>query len=109
MVVANVVLRNMKVSTSKELYKYLLRECQKLPKDAHEFYKHNIKQVRFLSQRIFMLQKLIKVYNRLSELCCLYFQSFKQHMLESDPVRVKQIIDRAVEDASWVVKKVCDT
>jgi hypothetical protein len=32
-------------------------------------------------------------------------QSFKQHMLETDPVRVKQIIERALEDASWVVKK----
>jgi hypothetical protein len=33
-------------------------------------------------------------------------QSFKQHILESDPVRIKQIIERALEDASWVVKKV---
>jgi hypothetical protein len=43
----------------------------------------------------------------LSELCWHYLQSFKQHVLESDPVRVKQIIERALEDASWVVKKVC--
>lgn len=75
MVFASVVLRSMKVSTSKGLYKYLLRECQKLPEDAREFYKHTVKQ------------------------------SFKQHVLESDPVRVKQIMERALEDASWVVKK----
>ena len=42
-----------------------------------------------------------------SELCCKCLQSFKQHILETDPVRVKQIIERALEDASWVVKKVC--
>jgi hypothetical protein len=69
------VKESMIVTTSKGLYKYLLRECQKLPKDAQEFYKHSIRQ------------------------------SFKQHTLESDPVRVKQIIERALEDASWVVKK----
>lgn len=38
---------------------------------------------------------------------CKCLQSFKQHTLESDPVRIKQIIERALEDASWVVKKVC--
>jgi len=42
-----------------------------------------------------------------TELGCKCLQSFKQHTLESDPVRVKQIIERALEDASWVVKKVC--
>ena len=36
------------VTTSKGLYKYLLRECQKLPTDAQEFYKHSIRQVRLL-------------------------------------------------------------
>lgn len=72
---AGMVKESMIVTTSKGLYKYLLRECQKLPKDAQEFYKHSIRQ------------------------------SFKQHTLESDPVRVKQIIERALEDASWVVKK----
>jgi hypothetical protein len=46
-------------------------------------------------------------YDCLSELCWKYLQSFKQHVLESDPIRVKQIIERALEDASWVVKKVC--
>jgi len=43
----------------------------------------------------------------LTELGCKCLQSFKQHTLESDPVRVKQIIERALEDASWVMKKVC--
>lgn len=70
-----VSLMNMRVGTSKSLYKYLLRECQKLPKDAEEFYSHSIKQ------------------------------SFKQHVSEADPTRVKQIIERALQDASWVMKK----
>jgi hypothetical protein len=48
MVAVSFAMKNMRVSTSKGLYKYLLRECQKLPKDANEFYKHTIKQVRFL-------------------------------------------------------------
>jgi len=47
------VKERMIVTTSKGLYKYLLRECQKLPKDAQEFYKHSIRQVRLLWQRMF--------------------------------------------------------
>jgi len=33
-------------------------------------------------------------------------QSFITHSDETDPDRIQQIIDRAVEDADWVVKKV---
>jgi hypothetical protein len=44
----DIVLASMNITTSKGLYKYLLRECQKLPKDAQEFYKHSIRQVRLL-------------------------------------------------------------
>jgi hypothetical protein len=96
----------MNVSTSKGLYKYLLRECQKLPKDANEFYKHTIKQVRVLQQRIYFLPN-VNFGTIIFVNCAL--QSYKQHMLESDPARVKQIIERALEDASWVVKKVSST
>lgn len=32
----------------KELYKFLLRSCDKLPKGPKEHYKHSIKQVRKL-------------------------------------------------------------
>jgi len=47
-VVAGMVKESIIVTTSKGLYKYLLRECQKLPTDAQEFYKHSIRQVRLL-------------------------------------------------------------
>lgn len=36
-------------------------------------------------------------------------QSFKQHLNETDPERVKQIVQRAYEDADWILKKVCIT
>lgn len=31
-------------NSPKALYKYLLRECDKLPKGANEFYKHSVRQ-----------------------------------------------------------------
>ncbi len=33
-------------------------------------------------------------------------QEYKTHSDESDPVRIQQIIDRAMSDAQWVTKKV---
>ncbi|KAJ9580868.1 hypothetical protein L9F63_023956 [Diploptera punctata] len=33
------------------------------------------------------------------------YVSYKQHILETDPQRIQQIIERALEDASWVMKK----
>ncbi|XP_043269555.1 LYR motif-containing protein 9 isoform X2 [Venturia canescens] len=63
------------VKTPKHLYKYLMRECNKLPGDAQKFYKHSIRQ------------------------------SFKQHVIEPDPERVKQIMEKALYDAEWVLKK----
>lgn len=57
------------------LYKYLLRQCQQLPKGPKEHYSHMIKQ------------------------------SFKQHVKETEPDRIKQIIERAYEDADWILKK----
>lgn len=35
----------------------------------------------------------------------LFFQSYKQHADESDPERIKEIIDRALEDAAWITEK----
>ncbi|KAG5898260.1 hypothetical protein JTB14_008605 [Gonioctena quinquepunctata] len=60
---------------SRILYKYLLRQCQKLPKGSKEHYPFMIRQ------------------------------SFKQHIDEKDPVRIEQIIKRAYEDANWILKK----
>lgn len=42
---ASTVLKNAGIHSPKQLYKFLLRECNKLPKGANEFYKHSIKQV----------------------------------------------------------------
>ncbi|KAH0954167.1 hypothetical protein HN011_012398 [Eciton burchellii] len=66
---------NGSINAPKQLYKYLLRECEKLPKHTQQFYKHSVKQ------------------------------SFKQHALESDEERVQQIIERALLDAKWVIQK----
>lgn len=63
------------VNKPKQLYKYLLRECEKLPKHTQQFYKHSIKQ------------------------------SFRQHVSESDEERVQQIMERALLDAKWVIQK----
>ncbi|XP_024938947.1 LYR motif-containing protein 9 isoform X2 [Cephus cinctus] len=75
MVMGSAVLRTSAIDSPKLLYKFLLRECQKLPHGAKEFYKHSIKQ------------------------------NFKQHVYEPDPERVKQIIQRALDDAKWIVQK----
>lgn len=61
--------------TSLALYKYLLRECERLPPDACKHYKFAVKQ------------------------------SFKQHKFEPDTQRVKEIIAKSIEDAKWVVAK----
>jgi len=42
---ANRMLSSATVNTPKQLYKYLLRECEKLPKHTQQFYKHSVKQV----------------------------------------------------------------
>ncbi|KAK0074852.1 hypothetical protein PV326_012122 [Microctonus aethiopoides] len=63
------------VKTPMQLYKFLLRSCNKLPKGPREFYKHSIKQ------------------------------SFKQHVYEPDPERVKQIMEKSLTDAEWIFKK----
>ena len=36
----------------------------------------------------------------------LYIQGFIQHSDEIDPERVKQIIERAVQDGKWIIEKV---
>lgn len=42
---ANRMFGSATVNTPKQLYKYLLRECEKLPKHTQQFYKHSVKQV----------------------------------------------------------------
>ncbi|XP_049823160.1 LYR motif-containing protein 9 isoform X2 [Aethina tumida] len=59
----------------KSLYKYLIRACKKLPDGPKKHYQFMVKQ------------------------------SFKQHVNESDPERIKQIIQRSYEDADWILKK----
>ncbi|EFN89723.1 UPF0631 protein HSD24 [Harpegnathos saltator] len=79
---ANRVFVSTTVNSPKQLYKYLLRECEKLPKHTQQFYKNSVKQ-------------LLETY----------FQSFKQHALETDEERVQQIMERALLDAKWVIQK----
>lgn len=75
MVLVGTVLRHAAVLTPKQLYKQLIRDCEKLPKEAQKHYKHSVKQ------------------------------SFLQHIDEPDPQRVKDIIERALKDAEWVLAK----
>ncbi|XP_076757959.1 LYR motif-containing protein 9-like [Xylocopa sonorina] len=72
---ASANLRNAALKSPKQLYKFLMRECEKLPKDAQSFYKHSVKQ------------------------------SFKQHVIEPDKERIQQIMEKAMQDAEWIVKK----
>ena len=65
-----------RVGTSRALYKHLLREVGKLPKEARPHYKHHVRQ------------------------------GFNQHRDETDPERVQQIIAQAIKDAAWLVNKV---
>lgn len=74
MVFVGAVLRHASV-TSKQLYKRLLRDCEKLPKEAQKHYKHAVKQ------------------------------SFLQHVDEPDSQRVDDIIEKALKDAEWVLAK----
>lgn len=68
-------LRRAALKSPRQLFKFLMRECEKLPKEAQNFYKHSIKQ------------------------------SFKQHVVEPDKERVQQIMEKAMQDAEWIVKK----
>ncbi|KAI8782461.1 LYR motif-containing protein 9 [Biomphalaria glabrata] len=65
----------MTTKTPLQLYKYLLRVVKKLPPDAQPYYKHHIKQ------------------------------AFKSHEDETDKERIAMIIERAIEDAAWVLEK----
>lgn len=66
------------INSGKILYKYLLKKCKELPAGGpQKFYIYSVKQ------------------------------SFKQHINETDPERIQQIIQRAYEDADWILKKVC--
>ncbi|CAG4910350.1 unnamed protein product [Colias eurytheme] len=63
------------VMTSLQLYKHLLRQCEKLPPDACKHYKFAVKQ------------------------------SYKQHKSESDPERIKEIVTKSIGDAKWIINK----
>ncbi|GIY04563.1 uncharacterized protein CEXT_490691 [Caerostris extrusa] len=63
------------VTNPLHLYRHLLRKCKKLPVNVQDHYRHHLRQ------------------------------SFNSHLDEADPVRVKQIISRAIEDADWILKR----
>lgn len=50
---ASTKLREAALKSPKQLYKFLLRECEKLPKEAQGFYRHSVKQVNCIT--IFIL------------------------------------------------------
>ncbi|KAK6192383.1 hypothetical protein SNE40_003859 [Patella caerulea] len=65
----------MKVDNPIQLYRFILRSIKVLPKEARIYYTHQTRQ------------------------------SYKSHCDETDTERIKQIIERAVEDTKWVVRK----
>lgn len=64
------------IRTTAQLYKYLLKECKVLPKEVQDYYKY---------------------YWR---------QQLNSHVDETDPQRVKGIIEQAVKDMEWIKNKV---
>ncbi|XP_022096326.1 LYR motif-containing protein 9-like [Acanthaster planci] len=76
--VACMMMGTTNVQTAKQLYKHLLRACQKLPTEAQSHYRHHVRQ------------------------------GFNSHADESDPNRIQQIITRALQDAEWVLNKYAD-
>ena len=58
------------------LYKYLLRQTELLPASAANFYRDSIRR------------------------------GYGQHTEEDDPERIEQIVQRAKQDAKWIVEKV---
>lgn len=63
------------IRTPLVLYRHLLRCIRKLPGEMQNHYKHHVRQ------------------------------SYASHCDETDPKRVQQIIDRAIQDADWLMKK----
>ncbi|XP_048756195.1 LYR motif-containing protein 9-like [Ostrea edulis] len=61
--------------TPVQLYRFLLRNIRKLPKESQGHYKHYVRQ------------------------------NFNSHSDETDPVRIHQIIDKAQEDMAWLLEK----
>jgi len=105
MVFITAVTRNT-IKTPTQLYKHLLRTCQKLPKDAALFYKHSIRQVPLTSLAVSSKQPDRGKELLFQALKFMFLQSFRQHEFEPDPERVKQIIDKSVQDAEWILQKV---
>ena len=69
------LLQSFNPSNPRSLYKFLVRSCNQLPSDAASFYKVSVRK------------------------------EFEQHSEEDDPERIQQIMDRAVKDADWILKK----
>jgi hypothetical protein len=65
-----------KISTSLQLYKYLIRSIRKLPTEPQRiYYKNYVKN------------------------------HYRNHKEETDPVRIQSIIDRSIENTNWILKK----
>jgi len=63
------------IHTPIQLYRYLQRVIRKLPEESRDYYRHNVRQ------------------------------QFISHNDEVDPQRIQQILERAVEDSEWILKK----
>uniref|UniRef100_A0A8W8KIG3 LYR motif-containing protein 9 n=1 Tax=Magallana gigas TaxID=29159 RepID=A0A8W8KIG3_MAGGI len=61
--------------TPVQLYRNLLRNVRKLPKESQSHYRHYIRQ------------------------------NFNSHTDETDPERIKQIMSKAIQDMQWLLEK----
>ncbi len=55
---------------------------------------------------MFDLRIVFKLPSSEQKFFLVYVQNFNSHSDEADPERIKQIIERAAEDAKWVLNKV---
>ena len=71
----------------------MVRTCSRLPPDAANYYRSSIRYTLMLfeNRKIFLFISFRKEY--------------EQHCEEDDPERIQQIMDRAVKDAEWILKK----
>ncbi|KAL4224171.1 LYR motif-containing protein 9 [Mactra antiquata] len=63
------------VNTPVQLYRYLLRCIRQLPNSVQGHYQHHVRQ------------------------------QYRSHCDETDPERIKQIINKSIEDSDWLLKK----
>ena len=90
------------VQTPRALYRYLLRRIAVLPPDANAFYRHRIRQVEYG----YSCHVRVARYTHTHTHTHTHTQEFKSHADDTEHERATQIIQKAIQDIEWIVKKV---